>query len=168
LNRDRSGTAGLGALEPWALDLLRSARVGHLGTAGADGRPLVVPVCYALLEGGDTLQVVTAVDAKPKSGSQLRRLRNLEQNPQATLLVDVWDEDWARLRWVMVEGRADVLRQEDLRSRQRREVALRALETKYPQYRSLPLDPRTPVIALRADHGGAWRFASGSAPVPSG
>lgn len=150
----------VGSLEPWALELLRSSRVGHLGTAGVDGRPLVVPVCYALLEVGDALEVVSAIDAKPKSSRHPRRLRHVEENPQATLLVDVWDEDWSRLCWVRVEGAARVLRVADPGAQEQRAAALRALEAKYHQYRTvLQLDAQsTPVIALRIDRVQGWRF----------
>jgi PPOX class probable F420-dependent enzyme len=158
---------GLGrhALELWALELLRGARVGRLGTA-AGGVPLVVPVCYALLEDGETLRVVSAVDAKPKTSRRLRRVRNLEQNPRATLLVDVWDEDWEKLRWVMVEGEARVLDSADAAVQGARDEALRALEQKYPQYHKLPLEPlETPVIVLVATRILAWR--SGDLPAAS-
>lgn len=149
-----------GRPEPWALELLRASRVGHLGTAGADGRPLVVPVCYALLEASDPLEVVSAIDAKPKASRHPRRLRHIEENPQATLLVDVWDEDWSRLCWVRVEGAARVLRRGDPGVQPQRAAALRALEGKYPQYRAmLPLDTENaPVIVVRVDRHQNWRF----------
>lgn len=150
--------------EPWALELLRSARVGRLGTAGADGAPLVVPICYALLEGGGALEVVSAVDGKPKRSARLRRLRHLAENPRATLLVDVWDEDWARLRWVMVEGAARVLSPGDSSVATQRLAALEALEAKYPQYQTLPLDPAAPVILLAATAVRAWRWQDAREP----
>jgi PPOX class probable F420-dependent enzyme len=167
-----AGAAGLGALEPWARELLRDARVGRLGTAGGGGRPLVVPVCYTLLEGVEDVEavhLVSAVDDKPKGSARLRRLRNLGENPLATLLVDVWDEDWTRLRWVMVEGEARVIEPGDGATRDLREAALLALEAKYPQYRALPLDrERAPLVLLRADRVRAWRFAGGSAAGKAG
>src|SRR5712691_698902 len=88
----------------WAVELLRTARVGRLATAAASGRPHVVPLCFALA--GDRLY--WAVDAKPKRTRNLRRLRNIAENPRVSLVVDVWDEDWSRLAWVMVEGAAVV------------------------------------------------------------
>src|SRR2546427_9985547 len=70
----------------WALALLREARVGRLATADADGRPLVVPVRYALDADGQRLY--SAIDAKPKRTRQLRRLRNIRENPQVSVVVD--------------------------------------------------------------------------------
>ena len=89
----------------WAF--LAAQRVAHLATADASGRPHVVPVCFA--RSGDALYV--PIDAKPKRGDPraLRRLRNLRRRPEATLLVDRYDEDWRRLRWLMLSVRARIL-----------------------------------------------------------
>jgi len=136
----------------WALALLRDARVGRLATADAAGRPLVVPVCYVF----DGARCYSAVDAKPKRTRDLRRLRNIAANPQASLLVDVWDEDWSRLAWVIVEGRAEVLERGEAFGR-----AVDLLVAKYPQYRALPLDRVTgAVISLAPDRVLTWTSAA--------
>src|SRR5439155_15976426 len=94
-------------LPAWAAELLHESRVARLGTADHAGRPLVVPVCYAF----DGRACFSAIDAKPKrvAGRDLRRVRNIEQNPHVSLVVDRYDEDWSRLAWVIVEGRAAVV-----------------------------------------------------------
>ena len=135
----------------WALAFLREARVGRLATADAAGRPLVVPVCFVL----DDEAIYSAVDDKPKRTRELRRLRNVTENPQASLVVDEWHEDWSRLRWVIVEGRADVLRSGGEFDR-----AIEALQEKYPQYRTMDLRTDGAVLRLRAGRVLAWR-ASG-------
>ena len=132
----------------WALAMLRDARVGRLGTADAAGRPLVVPVCFAF----DGAALYSAVDDKPKRTRALRRLRNVGENPQASLLVDVWDEDWTRLAWVSVEGRADVLTAGADFVR-----ALEALRAKYPQYRTMNLEADGAVLRVRVEHVRSWR-----------
>jgi PPOX class probable F420-dependent enzyme len=140
------------AVPGWALDLLRQARVARLGTADAGARPLVVPVCYAF----DGTACWSAVDAKPKRTRALRRLRNIAENPRAALLVDEYDEQWTRLRWVMVEGRAEVLTAGDAFTR-----AADLLLAKYPQYRALGLDrSEGAIVRLAADRIVAWRFAA--------
>ena len=135
----------------WALALLRDARVGRLATADASGRPLVVPVCYAF----DGARCYSAVDAKPKRTRELRRLKNIAANPQASLVVDVWDEDWSRLCWVMVEGHAEILTTGAEFTR-----AIDLLLAKYPQYRAMKLDrAEGAVIRLDASRVLAWRAA---------
>jgi PPOX class probable F420-dependent enzyme len=82
-----------------------AARVARLATVTADGRPHVVPCCFALA--ADT--VYSAVDAKPKTTLALRRLANVEANPAASLLVDHYDDDWSALWWVRLDGVARVV-----------------------------------------------------------
>jgi PPOX class probable F420-dependent enzyme len=137
---------------PWALALLRDARVGRLATADAFGQPLVVPVCYVF----DGARCYSAVDAKPKRTRELRRLKNIAANPHASLVVDVWDEDWAKLCWVIVEGRAEVLTAGPEFTR-----AIDQLVAKYPQYRAMGLD-RTEGAVIRLDAGRilTWRGAN--------
>ena len=135
----------------WASAFLRNARVGRLATADAAGRPLVVPVCYVF----DGTRCYSAVDAKPKRTRNLRRLSNIAENPQVSLVVDRWDEDWSQLCWVIVEGRADVLTSGPEFSR-----AIDLLVAKYPQYRALPLDRAAgAVVAITPGRVLAWRSA---------
>jgi PPOX class probable F420-dependent enzyme len=131
----------------WARALLRDARVARLGTADRAGRPHLVPVCYAL----DDFRIWSAVDAKPKRTTRLRRLANIVENPLISLLVDEWSEEWNRLRWVRVDGRADVVQGADA------ERGLSLLRAKYTQYRTLGLDgPATPVIRIAVERLVSW------------
>ena len=135
----------------WALALLREARVGRLATADAAGRPLVLPVCFVF----DGEALYSAVDDKPKRTRQLRRLRNVAENPHVSLIVDHWDEDWSRLCWVLVEGTADVLTSGAVFGR-----AVDGLREKYPQYRAMDLPrERGAVVRVRPGRVLAWRAA---------
>lgn len=80
------------------------ARVARLATVNPNGTPHLVPICFALV--GD--RVVTVVDHKPKTTTNLQRLTNVRANPAVTLLVDHWDEDWSNLWWIRIDGRAFV------------------------------------------------------------
>jgi PPOX class probable F420-dependent enzyme len=140
-------------LPAWAEEMLRSARVGRLATADAAARPLVVPVCYAF----DGEGIYSAIDAKPKraTGRGLRRIRNLEENPRASLVVDEYDEEWARLRYVIAEGPAALLTGGERFGR-----AIDLLREKYPQYRAMDLDRASGLVVAIAPLGfRAWRFA---------
>lgn len=144
-----------GDVPAWAAEFLRAARVGRLATASGDGRPLVVPVCYVF----DGALIYSAVDAKPKRTRELRRLRNIAENPPVSLVVDEWDEDWARLRYVIVEGRADLLTDGAEFS-----LAIDLLVAKYPQYRTLGLPRDTGVvIRITPDRILPWAYES---PAP--
>jgi PPOX class probable F420-dependent enzyme len=84
---------------------LTQARVAHLATVSADGHPHVVPACFAF----DGRRIVSAVDHKRKTTSELRRITNIRANPAVSLLVDHYDEDWKHLWWVRVDGRARIV-----------------------------------------------------------
>ena len=130
------------------------ARVGHLATS--DGStPSVVPVCFVLL--GET--VYQAIDRKPKSvpPGRLRRVKNVRANPRAALLVDHYVEDWRRLWYVLLRGRARVLESGEEHAR-----AITALKRKYPQYRrAVPLADDALVIAIDVRRLSHWRPSSG-------
>jgi PPOX class probable F420-dependent enzyme len=124
-----------------------AARVARLATAGADGRPHLVPVVFAL--DGDTLY--TAVDdVKPKATQRLRRLRNIAANPAVALLADHYEDDWRALWWVRADGAARVLDPTEPEARRARAL----LAERYPQYRAAP--PPGPVIAVAIERWTGW------------
>jgi PPOX class probable F420-dependent enzyme len=123
-----------------------SARVARLATAGADGRPHVVPIVFALA--GDT--IYSAVDAKPKRTTALRRLANVRDNRRVAVLVDHYDDDWGALWWVRADGSGRILEAADDEAR----VAVELLAERYPQYRDEP--PRGPVLAIDVERWSGW------------
>jgi PPOX class probable F420-dependent enzyme len=124
---------------------LSEARVGRLATTTADGRPHVVPCCFAL--SGTT--VYTAIDAKPKSSGPLQRVRNLQVHPSAALIVDHYEEEWANLWWVRIDGIGRILV-----PGAERDAALEVLAAKYAQYVREP--PPGPAIAIDVRTWRAW------------
>ena len=121
-----------------------AARVARLATTDADGSPHLVPVVFALL--GET--VWTAVDAKPKTTTALRRLDNVRAHPAVSLLVDHYADDWATLWWVRADGVATVLDVDEGRA------GLDALTAKYPQYQDNP--PPGPVLRVDVTRWVSW------------
>jgi len=123
-------------------------RVAHLATASADGMPHVVPICFVRMD--DRLYV--AIDEKPKrrQPGQLRRVRNILANPQVAIVADIYSEDWSRLGFVLVSGRARLLSDGD-----EHQHAVRALRSKYAQYLGMALDER-PVIAIDVERSTSW------------
>jgi PPOX class probable F420-dependent enzyme len=129
---------------------VEAARVGRLATADDRGRPSVVPICFALLDGA----LVTPLDEKPKTAAPtgLRRVRDIERNPAVAVVIDDYSEDWATLRWLQVRGRAALLYPGD----DRHPAAVAALRGKYDQYRDHALEER-PVIHITPGHVRSWR-----------
>ena len=124
---------------------LATAQVARLATTDPDGRPHLVPIVFAI--DGDTLY--SAVDRKPKRSTTLRRIENARERPDVTILVDHYEDDWSRLWWIRLRGRARVLDGGDELER-----ALRLLAEKYPQYRDEP--PGPPVLAVDVTDVREW------------
>jgi PPOX class probable F420-dependent enzyme len=127
---------------------LAHQRIAHLATADRHGAPHVVPVCFAIA--GDALYIT--IDQKPKrrAVTALKRLRNIAENPAVAVIVDRYEEDWARLGWVMLRGRADVLREG-----QEHRDAQALLRSRYPQLAAMHI-ATYPVIAVRIERATSW------------
>lgn len=104
-----------------------------------------MPVTFAV----DGDRIYTAVDAKPKSTTNLRRLRNIRDNPHVAVLADHYADDWSALWWVRADGRAAVVSDAEAMAR-----PLRLLAERYPQYIASP--PGGPVIVIQVDRWTGW------------
>jgi coenzyme F420-0:L-glutamate ligase/coenzyme F420-1:gamma-L-glutamate ligase len=123
--------------------------VARLATADAAGQPHVVPVCFAFARSS----IFIAIDEKPKKvrASDLKRVRNILENPEVALTADRYAEDWSLLAFVMVRGRAKLLdRETDEHS-----DAVRLLRGKYHQYEAMRIEDN-PVIAIRPERVVSW------------
>jgi PPOX class probable F420-dependent enzyme len=127
---------------------LAHQRVAYLATADRRAVPHVVPVCFAIVE--RTLYIT--IDEKPKrvSSHALKRLRNITENPAVAVVVDRYDEDWARLGWVMLRGHAEILSEG---TEHRDAQAL--LRSRYPQLSAMQI-ATYPVIAVRIERTTSW------------
>jgi len=119
--------------------------VARLATTGADGRPHLVPICFAL--SGEEL--FFAVDSKPKRSTDLKRLRNIAANPLVSILVDHYEEDWSRLWWIRVDGVARIIK-DPVESA----AAIDLLVDRYEQYRRMR--PAGPVVSVALDRLSGW------------
>jgi PPOX class probable F420-dependent enzyme len=124
---------------------LTTARVARLATTDPDGRPHLVPIVFAVED--DT--IYSAVDRKPKRSRRLRRIENARARPDVTVLIDHYDNDWSRLWWIRLRGRARVLDAGPEHDR-----ALTLLRDKYPQYADEP--PTGPVLAIDVSERREW------------
>jgi PPOX class probable F420-dependent enzyme len=127
---------------------LADRRVGHLATADRGAAPHVTPVCFALA--GETLYIT--IDEKPKrvAGRALKRIRNIFENPAVAVVVDRYDEDWTRLGFIMLHGRAEILTEG-----REHDEAQTLLKSRYPQLGAMQI-ARHPVIAVRIERTTSW------------
>lgn len=140
--------ASLEELPAVAAAIVREARRAVLATIDSKGRSHVLPIGFAIVEG----RILSAIDGKPKSGHRLARLANIDRNPIVTVTFDRWDEDWTRLGWVMVRGRATIEAPGTGRD---------ALMARYPQYRDNA--PAGEVIAVIPEDILWWAWGESDA-----
>ena len=136
------------SVTPQEESLLNGARVGRLATADAEGKPHLIPICFAYNSG----RLYSVLDQKPKrtSPTNLKRVRNILANPNVAVVVDHYAEEWDGLWYVLVRGVAQLLR--DGKERQR---AIELLRSKYPQYRDMAID-ENPVIKITPTKVTSW------------
>ncbi|HEY6421828.1 MAG TPA: TIGR03668 family PPOX class F420-dependent oxidoreductase [Pseudonocardiaceae bacterium] len=116
----------------------------------AGGRPHVVPMVFALASRRSGETVYSAVDAKPKRSTSLRRFANIAANPRVAVLVDHYEDDWHALwRWHGPDPGRRPARGRD---------AIAQLVARYPQYREQP--PGGPVVAIDVARWSSWSAAS--------
>jgi PPOX class probable F420-dependent enzyme len=131
--------------------MLAAARVARFATVDAKGRPHIVPICFAY----DGKFFYTAIDRKPKrvAPERLVRLKNIRAASNVTLLIDQYEEDWSRLWYVLIRGKAKLLPKS---ARQERARAIRKLRAKYPQYSREMLADDAPLIRIRPERITSW------------
>ena len=136
-----------GMLSEHQARFLASCRIGHLATADARATPHLVPVCFVVSEGA----LYITIDQKPKGEVRaLKRLRNIIENPVAAFVADRWDEDWTRLGWVILHGRAEILTEGT-----EHDAAQALLRARYPQLGAMQI-AQHPVIAVRIARTTSW------------
>jgi len=128
---------------------VQQQRVARLATADENGHPTLIPICYAF----DGHAFYTPLDEKPKSvtGTQLKRVRNIEARHEAALLIDQYSDDWTQLGYVLIHAHAELLFPPDERHAQ----ALRLLRIRYTQYQAMQLELRA-IIVLTPERITSW------------
>ena len=131
------------------LQFIREHRVARLATADGNGRPSVIPICYAF----DGEKVYSPIDEKPKrvAAGMLKRVRNIEANPRVSLVIDDYSDDWSELVYVQISGVADMIDPGQIEHSQ----AVELLREKYPQYRAMAIDDR-PILKITPSRIKRW------------
>ena len=121
-----------------------------MATVGKLGKPLVVPICFAF----DGNFIYSPIDKKPKSVSagKLKRIRNIINNPNISLVIDEYLENWSLLYYLIIQGTAEIIDEGE-----EYENSLSMLSKKYDQYREMGLESLgAPVIKITPDKIISW------------
>jgi PPOX class probable F420-dependent enzyme len=124
-------------------EFIERARVARLATIDSEFKPHLVPVVFVFH--GNSF--VIPIDEKRKTAKpeKLKRIRNIKDNPNVALLIDNYSEDWTRLTFVTIQGKASVARKTEQYIHLRE--AYKKLMTKYPQYQKVGVGETCIIIA---------------------
>ncbi len=124
--------------------IINRARVARLSTVGHENTPHIVPVVFVFY--GHCYYI--PLDKKRKKTEtieKLKRVRNIQNNPNVALLIDEYYEDWSKLVFVMIQGKAHLIGKEeegnennnyDKNNSLLKEIH-KLLYQKYPQYKEI-------------------------------
>jgi len=136
--------------EPAVREFIESARLAHLATVSGAGEPHNIPLCFWF----DGARFYFVIDEKPKrnTGTAIKRMKNIAENPRVALVIDHYEEDWNRLAYVLVHGIAQIVEDDAEYAH-----AIQHLRHKYAQYRAMLLtQEKNPVIRIDTAHVHAW------------
>jgi len=132
-------------------NFLKLARVARLATSDRSAVPHNISICFWFDE---VAYFYFVIDENPKrlTGTGLKRMRNIAENPRVALIIDHYEEEWSYLAYVLIHGQAYVV--EDPNEYM---LALRNLRDKYPQYRTMVLSfERNPIVRIELERAHAW------------
>ena len=130
--------------------LINSHRIARMATVDESGNPLVLPVCFAY----DGQFIYSPIDNKPKSVSagKLKRVRNITDNSNISLVIDNYVENWSLLYYLIIQGTAEIICEG-----QEYQNALTILTEKYSQYVEMGLESLgAPVIKITPEKIISW------------
>jgi PPOX class probable F420-dependent enzyme len=119
--------------------IINEAKVARLATVDIKCRPYLVPVVFVLDNDNDCYFIPIDEKTKRSKPENLKRVRNIQENPNVVLLIDEYNEDWTKLYFIMIQGKGSVLGGKKLEQNEMQllEKAHILLHNKYPQYQNI-------------------------------
>lgn len=138
-------------IPPAVEELIERARVARLATIDSEFKPHLVPVVFVF--NGNHFFIPVDEKRKTAKPEKLKRIRNIQDNPNVTLLIDEYSEDWTKLAFVMIQGKASIATKEEGNIQVRQ--AYKKLMIKYLQYQKVGLGERCIIITPKKV--ASWR-----------
>jgi len=114
------------------LTLIKVAKVARLATVDQKSYPYVVPVVFVFHENSFFIPLDEKI--KTVNPRKLKRVKNIEKNSNVTLLIDKYQNDWKKLFFLMIHGKATVI---DGKNIKLMDKIHKLLILKYPQYKKI-------------------------------
>lgn len=117
--------------------IIDKARVARLATVDSECKPHLIPVVFVF----DNYSYFIPIDEKTKRSrpEKLKRAKNIQQNSNVTLLIDDYNENWRKLYFIMIQGKASIIGGKQLEQNELLllEKAHKLLSDKYLQYQKI-------------------------------
>lgn len=117
--------------------IIDKARVARLATVDSECKPHLIPVVFVF----DNYSYFIPIDEKTKQSrpEKLKRAKNIQQNSNVTLLIDDYNENWRKLYFIMIQGKASIIGGKKLEQNELLllEKAHKLLSDKYLQYQKI-------------------------------
>jgi PPOX class probable F420-dependent enzyme len=120
-------------IPPAVEEFIERARFARLATIDAEFKPHLVPVVFVF--NGNHFFIPVDEKRKTAKPEKLKRIRNIQHNPNVALLIDEYSEDWTKLAFVMIQGKASIASKGEGNIQVRE--AYKKLMTKYIQYQKV-------------------------------
>ena len=137
--------------------IINTARVARLATIDLECKPHLVPVVFAYDNDRDFYFIPIDEKTKRSRPENLKRVRNIKENPNVALLIDEYNEDWTKLYFIMIQGKASIIggKKLDQNEMSLLKKAHKLLRNKYPQYQKIGVGEY--VIMIMPQKVIAWK-----------
>jgi PPOX class probable F420-dependent enzyme len=142
-----------------SLESLHNSRIARLATVDPENnQPYVVPVVFAF----DGNNIFIPIDDKPKktkNSNQLKRVKNIQKNPNISFLIDTYDDkDWNNLSYLMIQGKARIINIVNDRDTIKKAHSL--LSGKYIQYKNMIVGMKDNCIVIDIQKTITWKYSN--------
>ena len=138
-------------IPPAVKEFIERARVARLATIDSKFKPHLVPVVFVF--NGNHFFIPVDEKRKTAKPEKLKRIRNIQDNPNVALLIDEYSEDWTKLAFVMIQGKASIA--DKTQGNMQLQEAYKKLTSKYPQYQKIGLGKVC--IVIKPEKVTTWR-----------
>jgi len=144
-------------IDPIIKEFIERARIARLATADSECKLHLVPVVFVF----DGNCLIIPIDEKRKTvkPEKLKRVKNIKENPNVALLIDEYNEDWTKLYFIIIHGKASIIggkKKLDQNEMSFLKKAHKSLRNKYPQYKKIGVGEH--VIMIMPQKVIAWKY----------